>query len=74
MKMQHFLNLQPSPKTRSNTRPHGLGWRLTWFVIWTCSGLLAEADQHLENIAIKKANGLIIGGRGVGGLLEAQKR
>ena len=34
----NFLNLQPSPITRSDILPHRLGWRLTWFVIWTCSG------------------------------------
>ena len=34
----NFLNLQPSPLISFRSRPHGLGWRLTWFVIWTCSG------------------------------------
>ena len=64
MKMQDFMNLQPSPKTKSNTRPHGLGWRLTWFVIWTCSGAggswwsrqVRAISRHLSNFYYEGVN------------------
>ena len=56
--MQDFLYLQPSPKTRSNTRPHGLGRRLTWFVIWTCSG---DREPSKERDGMRPGSGALSG-------------